>query len=220
MALRKQKVGKQKPWTSDEIRTGLEHFFKEHARYPTALEIDAYPYLPSSRSIERRFDGLVSLRKELAIPDQFDFRSGAHSSSRAKTINTRAHALEKDVYKILCDRFGKEFVHREYFFMDDKRSRADFFVYDAQDGFCIDVFYPTTRHSLVGCLNSKLRKYTPDTMRQYPVIFLQMNEELEQGALDKLLTQKKKKISSGQRLMGLPAFTDFIKTRKPRRRSR
>ncbi len=216
MTLRKQSSGGQKSWARDEVKAGLEHFFKERGRYPSALEIDAYPYLPSSRSIERRFGGLVSLRKELAIPGQTDLRSGAHSSSRARTINTRAHALEKDVYETLCGRFGKEFVHPEYFFMDDRRSRADFFVYDACNGFCVDIFYPATRHSLVGCLNSKLRKYISEMMRQYPVIFLQMNHSLPQKTLDELIAQKKKKLPPGQTLMGWPTFVEFIKTRKPR----
>src|SRR4051812_23811838 len=103
--LRKQSLGKQKPWTIDELKSGLEHFYNEHQRYPTATEIDLYQFLPSARSIERRFNGLVELRKKLGLKSQSDFRNGAHSTDRANKINKRAHALEHVVYKYLMEIF-------------------------------------------------------------------------------------------------------------------
>ena len=171
MALRAQKSGKQKPWTREELSLGLKHFFDTNSRYPTAPEVDAYPYLPSARCIERRFGGLVQLRKQLDLKGQSDFRSGQHSIERARKINSRSHEIERTVYDFLQDMFGKEFVHREYFFTDDRRTRADFFVYDSKKGFCVDVFYPSDRRNLTGCLNSKLKTYHTKYMRQYPVIF-------------------------------------------------
>jgi len=215
--LRKQKTGSQNPWKLEEIRVGLEHFFTEHKRYPTASEIDVYPYLPSSRSIERRFNGLVSLRKQLNLKSQSDFRTGEHSRKRAFTINKRAHEKESIVYKFLVELFGKEFVHREYFFLDDARTRADFFIYDSDKGFCVDVFYPKDRRNLTGCLNSKLNKYKPELMQKYPVIFLVMNEALTQEELNKVVKNKKKTLSVNQSLMTWSAFREFCHERKPLR---
>lgn len=213
--LRQQKGGKQTPWTIDELKAGLEHFFNEYKRYPTAPEVDTYPYLPSARSIERRFGGSVELRKRLKLKTQTDFRSGEHSSARAKKINERAHIVESKVYKFLIDIFHKEFVHREYFFTDDKRTRADFFIYDKKGGFCVDVFYPSDRRNLAGCLNSKLKKYENSIMKQYPMIFLQMNENIKSEILTNLTQNKKRGLGSGQILMDWKKFQEFCRARKP-----
>lgn len=213
--LRIQKPGNQPPWKDEELRAGLENFYTKHGRYPTAPEVDAHPYLPSARTIERRFGGLVELRKSLGLDTQSDFREGAHSSARAHKINTRAHMIEQDVYEYLKGRFGKQFVHREYFFLDDKRTRADFFVYDSTSGFCVDVFYPSDRRNLIGCLNSKLAKYQGPQMNQYPVIFLQMNKELDQELLDAVIKNKKKKLSSGHHLYSWDSFKEFCDKRNP-----
>lgn len=213
--LRTQRSGGQKQWDLEELRAGLENFYEKNERYPTASEVDAHPYLPSARSVERSFGGLVELRKVLGLDTQADFREGAHSSERAYKINARAHKNEQEVYKFLEERFGKHFVHREYFFLDDKRTRADFFVYDKTSGFCVDVFYPSDRRNLIGCLNSKLAKYQGPQMNQYPVIFLQMNKELDQSILDTLVKNKEKKLLAGHRLLSWGSFKEFCGKRDP-----
>lgn len=213
---RKQIKGYSKnPWTLDELRKGLEDYYEKYGCYPSATEIDSFPHLPSSRSIQRRFGGVIEVRKTLRLNTQTDLRTGEHSSKRAHTINDRAHKIESDVYLFLKNKFGEEFVHREYFFSDDKRTRADFFIYDKTRGFCVDVFYPKDRKNLTGCLNSKLKKYTTQLMRQYPVIFLQMNRELSDSVLSDLVKNKKNDLGVGQSLMGWEAFETFCKTRTP-----
>src|SRR3989338_606573 len=216
MALRIQKAGGQIPWALPELKAGLEHFYKEHGHYPTATEVDAYRYLPSARSIERSFGGLIEVRKKLGLGDNHDFRTGEHSSNRARTINKRAYATERVVYDYLTDKFSKEFVHREYFFTDDHRTRADFFVYDSGKGFCVDVFYPASPRNLSGCLNIKLTKYTGLwAFLEYPVIFLQMNESISQTRLDEVLKAKKRPLPPGQYLMEWNTFKEFCSLRNP-----
>lgn len=214
-SLRIQKSGNQKPWKLEELRAGLENFYTKNGRYPTALEVDASPYLPSARTIERSFGGIVELRKTLGLDTQTDLREGAHSSNRASMIGRRAHQVEQEVYIFLEGRFGKQFVHREYFFLDDKRTRADFFVYDKTNGFCVDVFYPSDKRNLTGCLNSKLAKYQGPQMNQYPVIFLQMNKGLDQPMLDALIKNKKKKLLVGHYLFSWDSFKEFCNRRDP-----
>jgi hypothetical protein len=220
MPLREQHAGNQKPWTLDELRVGLEHFKKEHGHYPTATEVDGYKYLPSARSIERSFGGLVKLRSTLRLDTDNDLRKGEHSSQRAHHINDRAHKMEQYVYEFLTNRYGKEFVHREYFFSDDQRTRADFFVYDNHEGFCVDVFYPSTRRNLSGCLNLKIKKYDRFSKNAlpYPIIFLQMNPNMRQEVLDNLLMNKEKKLTAKQSLMGWDSFEAFCSKRSARRR--
>lgn len=216
MALRIQKSDRlKKKWIVDDIKSGLKRFYIENKRYPTATEVDDYPYLPSAKTIQRRFGGLVAFRDSINLSGQNDFRSGKYSRERAFKINKRAHLMEEMVFKYLLEAFGKEFVHREYFFTDDMRTRADFFVYDADNGFCVDVFYPNNRKNLVGCLNSKLDKYLDKYMRQYPIIYLQMNEEIEQDTLDAVIENKKRKLPAGQYLMSWQSFQKFCSKKKP-----
>jgi len=217
MSLRSQSKGGQKPWNLKELESGLEEFLKTNNHYPTGPEVDRYEYLPSARSIERRFGGIVALRKQLGLKCQDDYRTGAHSVARAKKINNRAHKVENEVYEFLCKRFGRELVHREYFFTDDARTRADFFVYDRDGSFCVDVFYPSDRRNLTGCLNSKLHKYASEHMRKYPIIFLQMNFELSQLIIDDLVEKKEIKPQKDQHVMGWEPFKTFCMSRTPRK---
>lgn len=212
--LRLQKSGNQKPWKIEEVTAGLKKFFDENQRYPTSTEIDKYGYLPSSKSIQRSFGGLVVIRKRLDLENNYDFRKGKYSSERALHINKRNNLLEKKVYEFLVKHYDKPFVHREYLFMDDRRTRADFFVFDSKNGFCVDIFYPSDKRNLIGCLNNKLSKYKQTYMRQYPVIFLEMNSDINQDVLDNIIKNKKKKLIEGQYLMDWDTFMHFCTDRK------
>ena len=214
MVLKQQKQGRQEGWSLEDVQEGLEHFYNEHERYPTAQEFDAFTYLPSSRTIQRRFGGLVGLRKELKLKGQKDFTKGKHSSSRAHTINKRARKTEQEVYRYLSNQFGVQFVHREYLLSDDQRKRTDFLVYYKKGTFSVDVFYARDRHNLIGCLNSKLRKYNDDLMMQFPVIFLQMNGELGQDVLDDVVNNKKNTLHKNQYLMTFDTLKDFCVSKK------
>jgi hypothetical protein len=218
MELRRQgHARKQGVWTLNQLRAGFEHFFEEFGHYPTGPEIDTYTYLPSARSIEVRFGGLVALRKQLGIGGQGDYRKGIHSSKRAKAIANRAHKEENLVYQFLCERFNEELVHREHFFTNDSRIRSDFFIYDADGNFCVDVFYPRDLRTLTGCINLKLNKYTWERMGSYPVIFLQMNHSINQEDMDGYVERKLKRLHQQQFLMGWETFKTFCEKRTVRR---
>lgn len=213
MSKRKQKKGKQRSWTLEEVGSGCELFYASHKRYPTATEFDEYDFLPSSRTIQRKFGGLVQLRSELKLKGQIDFTKGEYSSKRAHMISKRAHILEKEIYEYLVSIFGRKFVHREYFFMDDKRARTDFFVYFTSGNFAIDIFYPANRHNLIGCLNSKIRTYSSQIMLQYPIIFLQMNNDISDDEVINILKQKKNKLHINQHLMTFNQLKSFCKNK-------
>ena len=216
MSIQRQQTGRQERWTLENVKDGFEKFYTEHNRYPTAEEFDTFPFLPSSRTIQRKFGGLVQLRKQLKLKGQHDFREGDHSSNRAKEINKRAHRVEQEVYEYLTKRFGVEFVHREYFFADDKRKRTDFFIYYKKGNFSVDVFYPKNRHNFIGCLNNKMKSYATELMLQYPVVFLQMNDFITQDEIDDVLANKKNKLPKGQSAMNFNRFKEFCGTKEPR----
>ncbi len=200
-------------WKLESIEYGLWRFFEQHGRYPTTREVDHDPNLPSSRQIQRQYGGLKKLRERLGWSEQTDFTKGDHSSQRAYSINQRAHQTEKEVYDFLIKKFGVQFVHREYMFTDDGRSRTDFFIFDKQGNFSVDVFYPKDKFNLIGCLNSKIQKYDSDIMIQYPVIFLQLNKDISEEEMEKIVANKKRKLDRNQFLMGWQKFKDFCDKR-------
>ena len=203
-----------KRWTIEKIKDGFEMFFKEHGYYPTSNEIDDYEKLPSARQIQRVYGGLPALRKKLELGGQDDYTKGEHSSKRSIMVGNRAHKIEKEVYDYLVGLFGKPFVHREYFFTDDRRNRTDFFVYYKDGNFSVDVFYPKDVRCLSGCLNSKLKNYRGSMQIKYPVIFLMMNSDISDETLEKILERKKNKLNSYQNLMSLAQFKAFCASKK------
>ena len=202
-------------WNLDNIREGLELFFRQNNRYPTAHEIDESLDLPSSRQIARRFGGLIELRKVLGLSGPTDFTKGEYSSARAIRVNYRANEKEKFVYDYLIGIFGVPFVHREYFFSDDRRARTDFFVHCLDGNFSVDVFYPKDRFNLLGCINSKMKTYGNELMLQYPVIFLMMNDKISERTISELVENKKNKLHNYQTIMTFKQFEVFVKTKKP-----
>ena len=215
MSLKKQTGPGSNNWTMENIASGFEHFYKLHKKYPTTQEIDNFEFLPTARSIQRKFGGVVAVRKHLKLSCEHDLTKGAHSSKRAFKINQRAHSTEKEVHRYLVNCFGTRFVHREYFLFDDKRTRIDFYVYYKGGEFSVDVFYPDNRHNLIGCLNSKMRKYDNEIMSQNPVIFLQMNNKIDSLELESIVSNKKNKLKNNQHLMDIEALKHFCKEKKP-----
>ena len=51
-------------------------------------------------------------------------------------------------------------------------------------------------------------------MNQYPIIFLQMNENISEETLKDILKNKKKTLAKGQYLMGWQTFQEFCGLRK------
>jgi hypothetical protein len=208
-------ISKNIKWTIEKIKEGFDSFYKENGRYPTSQEIDKYPKLPSARQIQRKYGGLPTLRKLINIDGPLDFTKGEHSSKRAILISRRAHQNEKEIYEYLKKKFGEAFVHREYFFNDDRRTRTDFYVFCANgDRFSIDVFYPNSLHNLNGCINSKLQKYR-GLIITYPTIFLVMNDLISEEEINKLMGNKKNKLGIYQFVMTLDQLRDFCDTKQP-----
>ncbi|MEA1929430.1 MAG: hypothetical protein U9M92_00875 [Patescibacteria group bacterium] len=202
-------------WTIEKIRKGFEKFHKEQARYPTAHELDNYSHLPSSRQIQRKYGGLPELRKTLKLSGPHDFTKGPYSSERTRKINSRGHKCEQEVHKYLENKFGREFVHREYFFTDDRRTRTDFFVFYKGGNFSVDVFYPKDQKNLAGCLNSKMRAHKAKIMIKYPVIFLMMNNDINEEEIEDIVLRKKNALQRNQRVMTLHQFTRWGRGFRP-----
>lgn len=179
-------------WTLDEIKAGFEAFATEYGRYPTALEIDAYEFLPSSRSIQRSYGGLVQLRGQL-FPDEIqDFTSGEYRSKIAGATFRRSQAYEASFYDKLCTCFEPIAVH-EHKVMRPGQVTSDFFIYvDAVSGVCLDLFYAKDLFSVRGVINDKLHRYGK---LECQVVFVVMHDgTLTQADIDDLLQNKQTKL--------------------------
>lgn len=138
-------IKKKKIWSLEKIRVGFEEFFKEFGRYPTALEIDKFRLLPSARQIQRRFNGLKSLRKSFKLPIS-DYGSGEARRKIARVVNARGREKEYAFRTILVSHFGEMFVHGQKPF-NNYKSRVDFFVYAKNYRFGVDVFFPSSKRN-------------------------------------------------------------------------
>ncbi len=199
-------------WTKEKIKEGFESYYKRYGRYPTATEIDDYEELPSSRQIQRNFGGLPAIRKELGLTGPLDFTKGEYSSKRSKMIGDRSHKSEKEVYKYLTETFGDPFVHREFFFNEDRRTRTDFYVYYTKGTFSVDVFYPNSLKNMNLCLNSKLASYKNLNIK-YPVIFLVMNNLILPEQIEELMKNKKNKLMQNQTVLTFNQFKKFCESK-------
>ena len=54
-----------------------------------------------------------------------------------------------------------------------------------------------------------MKTYRDDIMMQYPVIFLQMNENIKREDMNKILSNKKNKLRSDQQVMSYEEFKRF-----------
>ncbi|MBN2462436.1 MAG: hypothetical protein JXB43_02415, partial [Dehalococcoidia bacterium] len=172
--------------TLDNLRNGLERFNKEQGHYPAAEEIDACPYLPSARQIQRKLGGLKKLRSVLGLND-LDYRTG---SRRQVTINEflqLAVASEKATKEFLDKRYGEICVHEEKKYGEGGSNRVDFFVY-AKENFAVEVFNTYSIRNLAKNLNIKLHKFSDFPFRLY---FVVTGGDFSQVLIDALISNKK-----------------------------
>jgi hypothetical protein len=203
-------------YTEENIKAGFEKFREQNGRYPNVFEIDDFEDLPTARTLQRRFGGARGIRAKFGL-DISDFRTGETRRAVFDKFWKRSLDAEDKIHKLLVKRFGEVFVHREYFFADDKRTRTDFYVYCQNGNFLVDVFFPSNIKSLARCLSSKQRTYGNSVLQKYPIIFLQMNDDIDGEDIKKILTNKKIMLSDKQLVMSFIEFNAYIKSKRPQK---
>ncbi|MBN1375995.1 MAG: hypothetical protein JXA01_07550 [Dehalococcoidia bacterium] len=177
---------KQAIWTTALLKQGFGRFLQENGHYPSALEIDACPYLCISRQIQRKFGGLPKLRLSLGIENS-NYSEGIHRKGIGVQVNKLATNSERDVGKMLRNRFGEICVHEEKRY-GEGRNRVDFFVF-AKENFAVEVFNTYTLHGVLGNLNPKLKRFGDFP---YKLFFVITGAEFKQSQIDKIINRKKK----------------------------
>lgn len=178
-------------YSIEEIKSGIDRFYKENKRYPTAPDIDSCPYLPSARQIQRNFGGLEKLRKNLGYKD-IHFGKGKFRSVIASRGNKIGFQKERELEKILIDLFGEPFVHIEKPLDSIGRQRLDFFIYTKKENFGVDVFYSKTKKDIQKNINIKLNNYKRE--RDLKIYFVLANDDFIQDELDQIRSNKTEKM--------------------------
>jgi len=205
---RKATTGTQDSWTIEQLRAVFNHFKELNNRYPTAHEIDAFPYLPSARSIQRTFGGLVNVRKELFPKEIANFTTGIHRSGVAKQTYTNGRNLEEQFYNYLTSEFSEIAVH-EHKVIRQGYVNCDFYIYLGEDtGIVIDIFYAESIINLINVVNIKLKRYSLIIPETYLVIV--GNPSITQQAIDIKIQNRKLPIPSHIKLVSEDYFKKQI----------
>ncbi len=163
-------------WDQELIQQGIERYFTEFGTYPTAVDFDEYPYLPSARQIQRRFGGMQKLRETLGYEatnyTKGDARQKVYSSFSARSINA------EDMLEIeLIKHFGEPYVHTQKRYYQQLKNRWDFFVYYKNGYMGIDIFSTSRKSYILRNVHHKLHKYK-NVPASIPIYFVVENSSL------------------------------------------
>jgi hypothetical protein len=192
--LRKATSGSQLLWSKEQLLAGLLHYEKLYGRFPTSHEIDAFEYLPSARSIQRSYGGLVKLRQEL-LPDSIaNYTIGEHRSRRASETYANGRDYERLFYEYLITEFEEVAIH-EHKVIRPGNVNSDFYIYLSENtGVVIDIFYAESMINLVNVVNIKLKRYSLIEAETYLVVV--GNPNIDHEGLSVKMTSKRVPLSA------------------------
>lgn len=199
-------------WTKEKIKIGFERFLLAEGRLPTSSEIDNYEFLPSSRSIQRSFGGLVQLRKELGYAENH-FGKGEYRVKIAKRVGKRGFDAEDHLENILLTQFGEVFVHVQKGY-GANRSRFDFVVYAKNHTLGIDVFSSDSRQNIQKNIHMKLKKYVNAPVKVEKIFVVYPAGEIADSML--LITKNMVSLSATNiRVLFIDDFVKYLENIEP-----
>lgn len=196
-------MGRYKLWKLEDLKKGIDRFYKENKRYPTVSDLDSIDYLPSSRWIQVKFGGMIKVRKDLGYKD-VHLGVGQYRSKIANQVNRAGLKFEHRIEKFLINKFGEPFVHIQKR-IGDKKNRIDFFVYSTTANFGVDVTSVTGHfRNLQINVNVKIAKYKDLNVDLYIVI----DGNYDQNKINKWILTKVRSLPSNWKIL---TFENFIK---------
>ena len=195
-------------WTKETLGEAFDRYHAEYGRYPTWKEIDRCPYLPSTRTIQRRIGGLVEFRKILGLENP-NYATGKKRSEIGIKSNEISKEVELKAKSILVGRFGEVSVHREEPISDGSKTRYDFVVYLENGKIGIDVFYSDELHDINKNIYMKIRNSYKNL--SIPTYFVLANNKYSQRDLDLLIGRRKTELPKLVRLVSWDGFLASVK---------
>ena len=145
-------------WDKEKIKNGIDRYFSENDRMPTARDFDEASYLPSARQMQRAHGGLVALRKELGYKE-IDYTKGKLRATIASNANRRGLGAEDYFEPLLIDKFGEPYVHVQKRYYKGSKCRYDFVVYAKDMVFGVDIFTTDRVNYIEKNIRHKIHRY-------------------------------------------------------------
>jgi hypothetical protein len=211
--LQKRKDGtaaNHQSWNIENIRDGLEYFSELNGHYPNCSEFNHFDYLPSTKTAERKFGGMVQLRKTLSLSGPMHFGSGESRSQTAIQGDARAKQYEKDFFDFLTSKIPEVRVH-EHKIIRPSGLCCDFFIYTEDTwGIVLDLFYAKDIRSAMINVNLKLKKYCAV---QFPVFLIIVgNNHITQSEIESLCNKRKSIIPEQIQVLTEATFKSNLET--------
>lgn len=184
------------------IKSQWEDYKNKNGNYPTAQQIDANKDMVCSKTIQRRFGGLVELRKKFGY-ETSDFTSGSYRSNVAREVVQRALSEEIALSNWLIELFGKApnvIIEKRY--AGHKKERSDMGVYLKDKHFFVDVFNAKDKQSFLGCINFKQKKVTDIT----DDIYFVCTSHFSQNDINDIVAKKKNPLPQNVKVMSVTEF--------------
>ncbi|TSC73116.1 MAG: Uncharacterized protein G01um101438_139 [Parcubacteria group bacterium Gr01-1014_38] len=197
-------------WSIERVKDGVERFVREHGRFPSAVDFDRVPYLPTARWVNMYFGNFREFRKQLGLIAFPDLTRGIHRSKLASNIGKRGIAAEREVRDLLIQHFGEMFVHveRRIDVHDTKTTRLDLFVFNATQDFGVDVLCTSDAISLRSHIALKCNKYRS---LSFPVFLVVCGDTLVRGDIEQVLRGALRDSKPSHiRILDLPDFREVL----------
>lgn len=146
-----------KKYTDEQIVQAFKSFYTAHGRYPAQCDLRHSENLPDSKTLERRFGGIVAFRKQHDMGDDLR-KSEARSAAISKNIRLREDAFW-ELHEYLVGKYGREFIHREekairLFHPDKRETTIGYFYPSNPSNFDQGLRYARKSNTdLIVCLN-------------------------------------------------------------------
>lgn len=173
-------------------------------------DVNRCEYLPSVKTLERNFGGIVGIREKLGLPDA-SLNRGVIRSETARRIGNRGFQAEQQLYHELVDRYHEAFVHYQARIAlggYGASLNVDFLVYCRSGKFAADVFFPdedVAHYS--NNMSVKARAYRNFPFTLFCII---ANPKINREMLEKRVTSAKEKYNSNLRFITLEEFRHII----------
>jgi len=145
--------------------------------------------LPSARSIQRTYGGLVKIRKELCPGEVSDYTRGKYRSRVASKTYATGTSLEADMFDFLTAHFLEIAVH-EHKVIRPGNVNSDFYIYlNNSTGVVIDIFYAENIRNLINIVNIKVKRYS--LISQKTLLVVVGNPDISQSDINEKIKNKK-----------------------------
>ena len=191
-------------WTEESVKSAIQTFINKNGREPEHNDFLEHESLPHPRVLQRRFGGMKNVRTSLGITPSF--REGKIRADKAITALKASRRMEAELFNELYKKYDTDFetgnivqVTRQFqyqqYIPDGKyyaNTSVDMAVSfrNKKHVMMIDVFHPSNKNSLQGCVNIKKAK-----VEKYPVcltsgythklLFVCTNKDITQEDIEK-----------------------------------